>query len=374
MRSGNTKKYLQKPKRIRKSKKEFLRGEILRTETKHAVNKIGIPLPYLFLFFALTATIIGYTSFSFLFSRIHIDGSMFNFVSAALSIIHLPQIPHVTMPRIDISFMITPILSYFNPIPYWTVVFSTSAQMTAVFSIWIITQTYELIRFVINSAQTTAISLWRSAHPVQLLETALSAIASLSISIMLSISNGTLWVIKTAAEYISMVGTGISAAGLFVFNAGAVLGMYILHAIIFISLSLIELTFQHITAQYQSVITTSSLLLDFINTDRTLTNQVIIVISIQIWELLVLIYTILLYGITLLWNGMLHVLTIIFDWILSVLMAIKRSIDAMFGAIGAGIHLCDPLYAAIGSSVKDLFGGMGATFSVTSNAISGGKL
>lgn len=350
---------LQKPKRIRKNKKDFLRGQVVRSEPKVMYDNARIPLPYILLFLALSGTIIGYTSLNFLLTKIHVNTpSLLNPFFAYLSTMKLPHVtlPSITIPAIpmpsvaipslqislptihvslpSISIDLSPlftwieqsvrqtipaIISFMNPFPFWTEVFSTTKQAMIVSFVWFF-------------------SFIQSMHPV---ETTGNGMHSLGLLF---------------EEYLATVSVWFSIA--------------IQSIIQFCSLSLRYLTGEtiyHIQTLTESLFISWQLIetiaLFVINMQTNLTLLCISGIKIFFLETFTILVTIVnafvFVGETIalfIWHG----LVATFDWCINVLLAIKKSIDQILTAIAAVIHLGDPLYRAIGDSINELFIGMGA--------------
>lgn len=362
--------HLQKPKRIRKNKKDFLRGSIVREEPKVMYGNASIPLPYIVLFLALSGTIIGYTSLTFLFTKIHVNTpSLLSLFFAYLSALKLPHImlPSITIPAIPLPYLAIPalrislptihislpsisinlsplftwieqsvaetipaLISFMNPLPFWTEVFSTTIQAVAISCVW-------------------TLSFLESLH---LMETAENVVTQTG--------TGVQWLAVVFGEYVKVLG---------IWLVGIMQTFFQLSRSLLIAL--VEATIQHFIILKESIAMSWDFLeivvLYIINLQTNMTELYITGIKIFFFEtftiVISIINTFMFVGETIalsIW----HVFVVIFDWLLSILFAIKKSIDQTLAAIAAVIHLGDPLYNAIGESINELFTAMGATITL----------
>ncbi|HSW88302.1 MAG TPA: hypothetical protein VLG12_04015 [Candidatus Saccharimonadales bacterium] len=419
MRQKQRVKYLQKPKRIRKNKKDFLRGNREIVESKVHYDNTIIPLPYVLLFSLLAATIIGYTSITFLFERIHVDVTpLLSFIKSSLSAIHIPHItiptitipmphiPTIPTPSIDVSPLLelamqnTAIISLHVILTEARILIPAFAGMTRVVAKEIVSTTTHFLTITITwtltnleiftiqaitTAQINATSLAKSIHPVQIMQAGISAFGIVVLKTLRTIGNGSVWIYAAFGGYLVLIGNILSASGIFLLHAAIIVGMFLLQAVVLSVTKLIEITGNHLTLLLQTTETTILFVFQEITIFLTLQWKILIYITTVTISSLQAMCMLLLHGIISLFQGILYILesiltfivsilVIIFDWIVSVIMAIKRGIDNTLGAIAAFIHLGDPLYRVIGSSINDLFSSMGATASITGKAVEGGKL
>ncbi len=419
--------YLQKPKRIRKSKKDFLRGSREQMESKMHYDNTIIPLPYILLFSLLAATIIGYTSITFLFGRIHIDAvPLYNFIRSSLSSVH---VPHVKLPMISISTPHIPalpvpsinlpplftlliktanvllkttekdvsaVLPYLNLLPLLVEIFMKTAHFLINTILWIFTNLGAVTVWTSKAVQTNFTILIKSIHPAQIMKTLLSFCIVLFFSGLKIINNGSLWVFQILGDYLVLLGNFLSITGTFLQYLILNIGRTLFQATITIVTALIEMTVRNLSLLLQTITTAISITSTFIISILLFTFQEITIFLVWQWNVLrgevistinvaQTVYTFLLHVTILLFQGILYgvestlkfifyILMIIFNWMVSIVMATKRTIDNTLGTIGAFIHLGDPLYQAIGASINDLFSSMGATASLTGKAVEGGKL
>lgn len=390
--------HLQKSKRIRKNKKDFLRGKVQTKPTKITTESTVIPLQYVLLFCLFITTIIGYVSLTFLVSKIQINSNIYNEARSSLPTIQFPSIhlphlsipmPHIPIPGIDTARVTKPIgniiarlvailLQYGNPIPYWTNVFAIASQAIWIGMVWIALHINHIWTQLIKTLQTNGTAFLREIHPAEILQTTLSAITS-------ALLNSAQWIGRTGSDYLSLLGNGISTSITVVGNSITRVLITILQLTGIVTIALATSAQQHIAFLYQTILfamayTAISLENLQIETTTLLLNILLVILHGVITGILYLVQ-----GIELLFKGIMFVLAsigtailhmgiAIINWCISILTAIRKWLDATLGAIGAFIHLGDPLYNVIGESVGNLVSGMGEAFSVTAKAIQGGKL
>ncbi len=334
-----------KPKRVRKSKKAYFRGELKQLPAKQIYHESTINFRNMVFFFVVIAALISYLPITFLLEKMYtplslepLGKSLAETMSAlplphiALSLPALPGItlPAITLPTVDTHAIERTILNFFaaiNPLPFVTDFLGTIGNVIT-HSIQILTQA------VVAGATRTATvvqtySIMFADSLVNIFVIAGKLLTTSIVRILTGIITASLWIAEAAKEYLQLLRTIIAGSGILIFHAANIVGVLLEQILLFV-----------IEALINAVILSAKLLLTTIETTALFINNMLA--GIQVFFLRILLACLV--------------------WIETLVIAVKRNLDMLFTVIGAFIHQFDPEAQFISSSFAEstttLFSGM----------------